>query len=117
MYPEKIDPNKMCNRVAWMEVMLGYHINANHCYPPKREEAPPNSKRVKRMESKPPTCRENKTWDDFMCKQKEFTVYQKMAEITRDDVVDNMYRACNTPLRRKFVASNKIKSMVSQTAP
>ena len=37
------------------------------------------------------------------------------AEIEGEEEADNLYMACNTPLRRKLVASNKVKKIVSKT--
>ena len=37
------------------------------------------------------------------------------AEIEGEEEADNLYMACNTPFRRKLVASNKVKKIVSKT--
>ena len=39
------------------------------------------------------------------------------AKINREEEADNLYLACDTPLTRKLVASNKVNMIVRKTKP
>ena len=74
MFPDVDDHTKTCTHVANTEVMLGYHIQAVHQKPAKKEEKEviTTSKKQKRMESKSPKFLETETRDELRRKLSKF---------------------------------------------
>ena len=98
MYQNVVDPTKACTYES-SKIMLGYHITKHHLHTTKKEETEANPKKTKRMDPKPPKFLESKTRDKFRWKQAEFDTYKRRAKISGEDEADDLYLACDTPLR------------------
>ena len=40
-----------------------------------------------------------------------------MTKITGEEISNDLYRTCETPLKKKVIASNKIEKMIKMTKP
>ena len=116
MYQDMEDPTKPCLYEV-SEIMLGFHITKFHLCMTKKEEIESNPKKIKRMDAKPPKFLKSETRDKFRRKQPEFDTYKARAKIDREEEADDLYLACDTPLRRKLVASNKVNRVMRRTKP
>ena len=66
------------------------------------------------MKSKPPKFLDFERKDKFRRKLVEFQAYKVRAEIEGEEITDNLFRACKTPLRRKLVDSSRVEKVVSK---
>ena len=115
MYPDVKDLNQACPYSA-SKVMLGYHIKKEHH--PKKERGESELKKTKRMDPKPPPkFNENEMRDELRQKQAEFRAYANRMKISREDEADDLYLACDSPLKRKLRASSKVQSIIGKTKP
>ena len=106
------------------EVMIGLHVEAKYQDKPpaenkneKKEEENEKQKKGKRIEAKPPKFLENETREEFRRKEEEFDSYVERTGISGEDVTDDLYRTCETPLKQKLIASNKVHKRIKMTKP
>ena len=92
--------------------LLGIHERARHTV---KVEVEPTSRKGKRMESKPPVFTDIETKDEFQRKKAEFSSYVERTGITGIEVSDDLYRSCETSLKRKLIASSKVKDPPKDT--
>ena len=74
-------------------------------------------KTAKRFESKPIRFAKGETREEFKRKKSKFKAYQERTEIKEGDIADDLYRSCETPIKRKLVTSSKITSPIKETNP
>ena len=58
---------------------------------------------------------ESETREEFRRKEEEFKAYVERPGISGEDVTDDLYRTCETPLKQKLIASNKINRKIKTT--
>ena len=88
-------------------VQMWFHIGAKH--PPagaptatftlKPEE---KEKKTERQKMKPPVFTENETRYEFGRKYQEFKTYSARAKLKEKEMSEDLYYACETPLKRKL---------------
>ena len=91
----------------------GYHIGAKHATPPAPATAGATAAAVKseekrktdRQKMKPPVFTENETRDEFERKNQDFKTYSSRAKLTPEEMSEDLYYACETPLKRRLRAS------------
>ena len=107
-YPDIRNPEEDC-QYKCTEGMIAHYVNGRHSKPAKnvKEEDKNTSKKAKRMEGKPPKFIGKETREEFRRKHAEFKSYSVRALLEGEDVSDDIYLACETPLKRKL---HKIKS-------
>ena len=116
MYPDVANSTIPCPFKA-TEVMPGYHIDQVHKHKKETKGEEPEAKKIKRMEPKPPKFRESEKRDELKRKQAEFKAYTNRTKISGEDETDNLYLTCESPLRKKLVASSKIQPIIRLTKP
>merc|ERR1712082_199629 len=57
---------------------------------------------------KPPTFLEKETREEFLRKNAEFKTYSYRAHLKPDEISEDLFHACETPLKRKLRSSNLI---------
>ena len=76
----------------------------------------PVAKRAaKRLDVMPPKFLEREAREDFVRKSTEFHMYKERAEITKEEAAADLYQSCETPLKKKLMASSKIKENPGDT--
>ena len=71
----------------------------------------------KRIESKITKFPESKTHDEFRRKMIEFDYYKVRCNIAAEEVSDDLYRFCETHLKKKLISSSKIVPDIKFTDP
>ena len=84
--------------------MLEFHKRAVHGKKDdkkeeKKEEKDDKKKAEKRAPVKPPKFMETETREEFKRKQKEFSTYSIRTKLEQEEVADDLYTACDTPLK------------------
>ena len=69
------------------------------------------------MDVKPPKFMESETREEFRRKKEEFQSYVDRTEFVGEEVSDNLYRTCKTPLKKKLLAYNILQAVSKQTKP
>ena len=93
------------------EVMIGHHIEAKHREKKapvekkeeKKKDDESEKKKCKRIDAKPPKFLESETREEFRRKEEEFEAYVDRTGITGEDVTEDLYRTCETPLKQKLI--------------
>ena len=98
---------------------MGFHIGANHAPAPvpalasagatvaavKPEE---KERKTDRQKMKPPVFTESETRDEFGRKNQEFKTYSSRAKLKPEEMSEDLYYACETPLKRRLRASGVV---------
>ena len=123
-YQDPTDTEKPCpyfTTSSFPEVViatLATHERAKHGTKPKKdEESKSESKKSKRMETKLSRFGENETPGEFRRKMLEFDRYSRMCDIKEDEVSEDLYMACETPMKQKLLASAKVTKDIKSTTP
>ena len=101
--------------------MYGFHIGAKHAKAtapdPSGAGAVKNEERKKteRAKIKPPTFKESEVREDYERKRQDFEIYSKWAKLTSEEKSEDLYLACDTPLRKKVRASGILKEELGET--
>ena len=75
-------------------------------------------KRSERHKMKPPTFLEKETWEEFRRKYSEFETYLDRSHLKANEITEDLYHACETPLKRKLRSSHLIdKNQLKKTDP
>ena len=97
---------------------LAAHERAKHGTKTKQdEESKGESKKSKRMETKLSRFSESETPGEFRRKMLEFDRYSRMCGIKEDEISEDLYMACETPMKQKLLASDKVTRDVKSTKP
>ena len=108
-------PYPECKWEGVSDSQLTLHCGFVHAS--KQEMGDQPARRAKRMESKLPQFLASESNDEFRRKRMEFTTYADRAGISGKEEEDDLYRTCETPLKRKLLASNKIRDVPKDTDP
>ena len=112
-YLDVKDPSKVCDYKGIIE-LFNHHVLLWHTKTEAKKEVK-QPRKTKRMETKPPKFMEKETREEFRRKQSEFLAYSKSDLLEGDEISDNLYLACDTPLKRRLLASSKIKGAIEKT--
>ena len=63
---------------------------------------------------KPPKFMEFETRGEFRRKEEEFQAYVNRTDIKNQEIADDLYRICDTPLKKKLIASQKIEKKITK---
>ena len=118
------DPEVGCEYQG-TETMIGFHIQGQHKEKENKKENKKEEKKEetekpkkgKRIDMKPPKFMEFETRGEFRRKEEEFQAYIDRTDIKNQEIADDLYRICDTPLKKKFIASQKIEKMINTTKP
>ena len=83
----------------------------------KREEKGERRRQEKRTQAKLPKFEEAETKEEFRRKTDEFHTYATRTELKTEEMAEDLYSALSTPLKRRMLASSKIKSQWKKTDP
>ena len=83
----------------------------------KKEDKGERKRHEKRAQAKLPTFEEVETREEFRRKTKEFHTYATRTELKTEEMAEDLYSALSTPLKRRMLASSKIKSQWRKTDP
>ena len=83
----------------------------------KKEDKGERKRQEKRAQTKLPTFEEEEMRDEFRRKTKEFHTYATRTELKTEEMAEDLYSALSTPLKRRMLASSKIKSQWRETDP
>ena len=103
-------------------MMIGVHKRAIHMKKEAakvqiKDEVKSDTKKAKSIKSKAVKFCENESREEFRRKRGEFQSYQERTDIKGKDIVDNLHRCCETPLKRKLITSSKINDNIKTTDP
>ena len=109
-YQDPTDNEKPCPFHSSSEVVLQMHERAKHTgnKTSQDEESKTDTKKSKRMETKFTRFSERETPSKFRRKMLNFNRYSRMCGIKEEEVSDDLYMACETPLKQKLLSSTKI---------
>ena len=107
----------------------GFHIGAKHSAAPATAPAPATAgataaavvkseekKKTDRQKMKPPVFTENETRDDYERKRQDFKTYSNRAKLSPEEMSEDLYYACETPLKKRLRASGIVdKEEVGKT--
>merc|ERR1712239_93855 len=109
---------------------MGFHFKAKHTPAPaeataatataaaaavKTEE---RKEKTERQKMKPPVFIENETRDEFGRKNQEFKTYSARAKLKEEELSEDLYYACENPLKRKLRASGVVdRNDIKKTDP
>ena len=62
-------------------------------------------KKTERQKMKPPTFSECETRDDYERKRMDFKTYSNRAKLSPEEMSEDLYYACETPLKKRLRAS------------
>ena len=71
----------------------------------------------KRQIAKIPKFEEAETREEFKRKKNEFQTYSTRTKLKDEEMAEDLYAAMSTPLKRRMLASSKIKPKWNQTDP
>ena len=75
-------------------------------------------RKSERQKMKPPTFLEKETREEFKRKHSEFETYSDRAHLKANEITEDLYHACETPLKRKLRSSNLIdRNQLKKTDP
>ena len=75
-------------------------------------------RRSERAKMKPPTFLEKETREEFRRKYSEFETYSDRSHLKANEITEDLYHACETPLKRKLRSSNLIdRNQLKKTDP
>ena len=74
----------------------------------KEEKKKERKKQDKRAQAKPPKFLETETREEFRRKTSEFKSYSDRTNLEVEEIADDLYLACDTPLKRRLLASSKV---------
>ena len=116
-YQDPTNAEKPCPFHSRSEVVLQMHERAKHkeTKTSQDEESKTDTKKSKRMETKVTRFTESKTPSEYRRKMIEFDLYSRMCGIKEEEVSDDLYMACETPLKQKLLASAKISADIKST--
>ena len=85
-------------------MMIGVHKRAIHMKKEAakvqiKDEVKSDTKKAKRIKSKAVKFCKNQSREEFRRKRGEFQIYQERTNIKGEDIADNLYRCCETPLK------------------
>ena len=80
----------------------------------KDEGLKEDTKKSKRIETK---FTENESHNEFRRKMGKIESYKVRSTIIGEEVADNLYRFCETPLKRKLITSSKVAEDIKSTNP
>ena len=83
----------------------------------KNEGSKEDTKKSKRIKSKITKFTENESHDEFQKKMGEFESYKVRCNIEGEEEADNLYRFCETPLKKKLIISSKVAEDIKSTDP
>ena len=84
----------------------------------KEEKRDEKKKQEKRAQAKLAKFLETETREEFRRKTNEFHSYSARTNLETQEIADNLYIACNTPLKRRLIASSRInKQTWNKTDP
>merc|ERR1712239_44962 len=72
-------------------------------------------RKTERAKIKPPTFRENEARDDYERKKQDFEIYSKWATLTKEERSEDLYLACETPLKTRVRASGILEDQLGET--
>ena len=121
-YPDPKDENQPCPYTSKSDVMIGVHKRATHIKKEAakvkiKDEVKSDTKKAKRIKSKAVKFCENESREEFRRKRGEFQSYQERMDIKGEDIADDLYRCCETPLKRKLITSSLINDNIKKTDP
>ena len=90
---------------------MQFHVGAKHssagasaaAVKPEEKE-----RKTERQKMKPPVFTEQETRDEFWRKNQEFETYSVRAKLKPKEVSEDLFYACETPLKRKLRASGVV---------
>ena len=112
-YQDSKDDEKACDFTTPSETVLSMHERAKHKKNP--DEDTKDTKKIKRMETKLSKFDENESPAEFRRKVLEFERYARLSGIKEDEVSEDLYMACSTPMKKKVLASAKIAKDIIST--
>ena len=83
----------------------------------KKEEKVDKKRQEKRPQAKLPKFEEAETREEFKRKKNEFHTYATRTELKTEEIAEDLYSAMSTPLKRRLLASSKMKSVWKKTDP
>merc|ERR1712239_34210 len=103
--------------------MYELHVGAKHAVDKATAPGPSGAgavkneerKKTERAKIKPPTFRESEVREDYERKRQDFEIYSKWAKLTSTEKSEDLYLACDTPLRKKVRASGILKEELGET--
>ena len=90
--------------------LMEMHERAVHQKKEEAKETKKEARKNKRAEAKPPKFLERETREEFRRKQAEFKSYSERTSLEGEEIADDLYLACETPLKERLLASSKINS-------
>ena len=96
------------------------HHNAIHLSKAPAAAVKPEEKerKTERQKMKPPTFTEQETREEFLRKNSEFNTYSARAKLKPEEISEDLFYACETPLKRKLRASNVVnRTNLGKTDP
>ena len=121
-YQDPVDPTQPCTYASKSDMMIAVHERAKHSKKDEtkvknEDEVKNNTKKAKRFETKALKFCENESREEFRRKRGEFQSYQERMDIKGEDIADDLYRCCETPLKRKLITSSLINDNIKKTDP
>ena len=86
------------------------HKIAVHTKKEEVKETKKKGRKNKRAEAKPPKFLEREMREEFRRKQAEFKSYSERTSLEGEKIADDLYLACEMPLKRRLLASSKINN-------
>ena len=83
----------------------------------RREDKGERKRQEKRAQAKLPMFEEVETREEFRRKTQEFHTYATRTDLKTEEMAEDLYSALSTPLKRRMLASSKIKSEWKKTDP
>ena len=83
----------------------------------KEEEKLDKQRQEKRAIAKIPKFEEAETREEFKRKTDEFQTYATRTKLKEEEIAEDLYSAMSTPLKRRMLASSKIKPKWKETNP
>ena len=96
------------------------HHNAIHLSKAPAAAVKPEEKerKTERQKMKPPTFTEQETREEFLRKNSEFNTYSARAKLKPEEISEDLFYACETPLKRKLRVSNVVnRTNLGKTDP